>query len=36
MLSEVNQFKKDKHILFHLYVDSNDQNKPTDNIETDS
>ena len=37
MLSEISQSEKDKNtILFHLYVESNEQNKLTNTIETDS
>ena len=36
MLREVSQTEKDKHICFHLYVESKDQNERAGRTEADS
>ena len=36
MLSEISQSEKDKYRIFHLYVESNEQNKLTSKVETES
>ena len=36
MLSEISQSEKDKYHMIHLYVETNEQNKLTNKIETDS
>ena len=36
MLSETSQSEKDKYHMIHLYVETNEQNKLTNKIETDS
>ena len=36
MLSEISQIVEDKYIWFHLYVESKEQSKWTNKIETDS
>ena len=36
MLSEISQSEKDNHIWFHLHVESNEQNKRMNEIETEA
>ena len=36
MLSEISQSEKDKHHMISLYLESNEQNKLMNNIETEA